>query len=631
MEHWQLLQLSESLGYRKTPGLCHGFTLSYNMAVLSGEKEEEEHFFDRLNFLKEYVESPGRLQKDIQAARDKVKNKTPLNDDDKILLEIPAWFDAIHLGQEPSKYKTLFSKRVEQYEVKNVIPYIQSISLANKEFEERFFQSNKLNAQELEEYLLKVSKLLNGKYPSVINFSSNQHRVAVKVVGENKFVLIDSSYLSKSNKVFNASVLARKGFYEVFRQDPIKLEPLVFNTYIYTGRDVQVDFTQLNSTTPLTSLSYKQKTSFSQEAIYRDDVASFKRVEGEINEFNLPTLLHLALRHNSKKIVEHIVKERPSAVEWDCLSHEFSDGALQKAIEKKHYQIALNIFQAYPQKYISHGGPKALKMIASQDAHSEALALVDAIIDSRCCSKKSLGQCLTAACEKGNLPLVQILLVAGATIDYRNKGHMPLEIACKLKRPDMVLTLIEHADHSKKELKSKVFNQYFDSLSGDKQKVLLEKALSAYIQKRESQERFLNIFNFGFSKQEKLHSANTLLAAIRGDKVDLAGHQAILKNGKLKNIYHLYQKGTFNKDNGPSQEFPAISPQETKSTYARLFGLSPAYVEDNTTDVAVLATESTSPTVAPERRQFQVMTPEVCDPCTSDEGYIPSPSHSSGM
>jgi hypothetical protein len=45
MEHWQLLQLSESLGYRKTPGLCHGFTLSYNMAVLSGEKEEEEHFF----------------------------------------------------------------------------------------------------------------------------------------------------------------------------------------------------------------------------------------------------------------------------------------------------------------------------------------------------------------------------------------------------------------------------------------------------------------------------------------------------------------------------------------------------------------------------------------------------------
>lgn len=134
MNHQQLIRLSHAFGYEKfitAEGLCHGFSTMWVQAVASNQLHE---FNTRLNFLDKFANNPEALKKEVDEVRTYVKNNPsqPLSEEQKKLLEIPAFFEGVAAYLNPLVAAEAFEKNLQQTSTVPVSTYLQS-----KELEKR--------------------------------------------------------------------------------------------------------------------------------------------------------------------------------------------------------------------------------------------------------------------------------------------------------------------------------------------------------------------------------------------------------------------------------------------------------------------------------------------------------------
>lgn len=106
MNHDHLILLMSSLGYLDSSGdgICHGFTMMWVQAACHNQLDA---FYQRLEFIKEFIEKPSSLVQALEDARQKVRNKESLSTEDAQLLEVSAFFDGISVYQGTLHSNTL--------------------------------------------------------------------------------------------------------------------------------------------------------------------------------------------------------------------------------------------------------------------------------------------------------------------------------------------------------------------------------------------------------------------------------------------------------------------------------------------------------------------------------------------
>ena len=188
--HDDLLVLGYTLGYELTEnGLCMGFCGMLNQAWLL---KDEATFFKRLHFIERYDKDFKKLKKDVDAARQEAEGKhfDDLDDEVKVLLEIPAFYEGMELYLNPGNYDNLFGLRKitqesisEIYSITHSKKSEQSADALSIEFNKSYaFDKKKLITyfQDFE----KVFEQMHGIAPILL--SSSNHGVCLLYDAEKK-------------------------------------------------------------------------------------------------------------------------------------------------------------------------------------------------------------------------------------------------------------------------------------------------------------------------------------------------------------------------------------------------------------------------------------------------------------
>jgi len=150
---------------------------------------------------------------------------------------------------------------------------------------------------------------------------------------------------------------------------------------------------------------------------------------------------------------------------------------------------------------------------------------------------------LHLACQEGKKEIVAKLLTCSVNYNTRAEGVTPLMAACKANHHELIPLLLAKTELSIEDISAKsALTTTITCCDVNTQKQFLDKALRCYLADRKEHSDYLNWWNVGFSKDEKMAAAGTLLNAVNGTHINLKPHHAALSDGRLASMYGLYQK-----------------------------------------------------------------------------------------
>lgn len=594
MNHFKLILFARALGYKsvKYAGLCRGFSAMWMQAVCCGDLET---FNERLAVLDEFSpQRPGKLLKAIKKAQ-KCENAIgfeALSPRVKALCETQAFFEGIALYLNPFIGYELFGKKfLMQNQVAEISPYLLPSGLEKNQdgITRNVHALKRYDLCNLTQHLKDIATELKDRPDAAILFGANLHSVGVRVLGEDKFELIDTNNLDQAKQTYTSQTLAKK-LNKAFGNSSFfgAQKPLVLRTEIYTRKSKPLIPSTINKLTPdkmenlgiadhgITALHY---------AAFCNDLDHLQRLQlgndaQALNQRDASgnTALSWAIFTGSKEVCNYLLSfdsldvnavvhgKIPFAC---CIYQEDNDLALQ-IVDHPKFNARARDTDKWEDSPLHH-----LRVCKSSHCKNLAEKLIakGAAIDVR---NKVGDTPLISACAAGNTDLVGVLLEHNAALNVQNKkGLTPLHEAllrgytdiakqliekgvdCSLKAKDNTSALSIACQHHNTSLvpllleKTTVSMRDFQSSSPlykailkttpDLQKQLLIKALACYQTERTAQGDYLNPFKLGYSYKQKLDAVAALLQKLKGDEsVDLGPHLKALKNGRLANLYKIY-------------------------------------------------------------------------------------------
>lgn len=435
MQHRQLIRIGQYLGYQiPFAGLCKGFSGMWSQAVCAGDLAS---FNQRLNLLETYADSPEQLIRDIDQARQLVKDGKQLTDLDQKLLEIPAFFEGITLYLQPDIGYDMFGEKwLFQSNEVEISQYVQSDKLEQQGGLKRAFNTNdQYDITRLTYYLKTIDRELKNTSNVAINFGANGHSIAVRVVGPDRFELIDTNQLHKMGRHFTSEQLAKELNYafsnsswlDWFR-DP---DPLMMQTSIFTTANNPLNLEKLTARSKITTLTRDSKNStLLHAAASTNDVNTLERMDFNLIDVNQgassinSSPLAFAVMSNSQDAAKYLLKvER---IDVHKPENEFP--AAFTAIAFRHYDLAYEIIKhptfdlhkMYPLGTVLHCIAETKRTTPETMALAQHLINMGAKVDE----KNAAGQTpLFNACKGGSLELVQFFLNNGAKINSLDNEH----------------------------------------------------------------------------------------------------------------------------------------------------------------------------------------------------------------
>jgi ankyrin repeat protein len=238
--HKKLIDLFLKLGYPKTDGLCHGFSLRWIEACLLGE---EEAFNKRIAFMMdENIDLIALIQK---AKENKWKNITG---QEEALLDVLAFFDSLALYQKPTGYISVFNASKGQCDIEVISQLASSERIADAGGLAQFYlEAGIYTEEELKTYLDNLAHLFESSEPKEtvgILLMGRRHSITLTYIPGSGFKWMDVNFFPQSN-FFVTSVLAEL---ITISFNPSEEAPsyLAFTAYAFmTGNNLQT--TQLKN------------------------------------------------------------------------------------------------------------------------------------------------------------------------------------------------------------------------------------------------------------------------------------------------------------------------------------------------------------------------------------------------
>ncbi|MBA2711222.1 MAG: ankyrin repeat domain-containing protein [Tatlockia sp.] len=444
MNHDELVGLARALGYTSITynGLCKGFTGMWIHAACCGEIGALKA---RMKLLEQYVDAPAELRKEIYQTRQLVKIGQKLDEKQKALLEIPAFFDGIALFLNPDKSNEMMGDKVlnqfnqieiSQYLQPNKLEQLGGLRCALK-------TTNHYLPQQLTQYLQTISKSLDNIPDVAIDFSANSHSMGVRVLGINQFELIDTNNLSLINEVYNSEELSKK-LYDFFLNSSLfdgffTPAPLVMFTSIFTNQENFINLDHLKSTSPVVLLPPDQSNKTLLDlAAASNDVDTLRRMDFskiDVNKMGgegvyVGTALVMAVLCNANTAAEYLLSV--PGIDVNPTQSQFLP--ILSAIALKNYDLAKKIAEHEtfnPYKTIEQNN--ALHALAQTKTPNEKTSSFAQYLITKGINinkKNNLGNTpLYEACLKGNTQLVQLFIDNEATFDLNFQNSSPLHAA----------------------------------------------------------------------------------------------------------------------------------------------------------------------------------------------------------
>ncbi|MCD6039115.1 MAG: ankyrin repeat protein [Gammaproteobacteria bacterium] len=247
-----LIRLGNLLGYpTDQQGICHGISLMGIQAFFllddEGKNKGLEEFNNRIHRIKEI--SPEKHVENLARARNKMKQKgftrEELTADEKIALDLPAFYEGIELYQQSTKNPALYEDGIAPIlqEPEPSIALAMSTELENAErggmtSVQRF--SGVYNTEEMEEYFSALRLLAQEKnIPLALNLSAGGHSIVVAFnPQEDEFILIDANRLPSQHfkKIDEIAKITRASFDKENRltqKDSLVISTTVFSLGIH--------------------------------------------------------------------------------------------------------------------------------------------------------------------------------------------------------------------------------------------------------------------------------------------------------------------------------------------------------------------------------------------------------------
>ncbi|KTD01831.1 ankyrin repeat domain-containing protein [Fluoribacter gormanii] len=485
MKHSQLINIAHRLGYTSISdrGLCKGFTAMWTQAVCCGDLNT---FNRRLGILQTYADMPDDLLKRINQVRDMIKQGVQINNNLEALVEIPALFDNITFYLKPYVAKeALGGKFLGQHHEMEVSQYIQSKKLEDLGgLDLAFRTTDQYTRAELTSYLKNISDKLKDRTDVAINFGANSHSVAVRVLGNDEFQLIDTNHLDKMGRKYTSEELAKElnsSFINDSWQDWFtEPEPLVLSTSIFTNQNNPLDLEELRATSSITHVvTDKSNFSLLRTAAQTNDVAVIKRIDFQHSNLNLDLALGEALSTAAAIDSVDAAKYLLTIPGMNVNKPQHPISAIFNAILNKNFDLAKDISQHPsfdPNNTFALGN--VLHCLANvQNSTPETLLFAQDFFQNYpnvdINKKNSMGNTpLYEACVTGNIELAKLLIENGAKIDELNaNNHSALHGAALSGNSDLIELLLNEGLDCNQANSSNETPLHFACLSGKKDAV----------------------------------------------------------------------------------------------------------------------------------------------------------------
>ncbi|WED44148.1 ankyrin repeat domain-containing protein [Legionella cardiaca] len=504
MHHYQLMRIAHTLGYKdiSEKGMCHGFSSMWAQAACSQSYQDEKHseldsFLERLAFLEKFANAPEKLKEKVDEVRAYVQgqrnqyNSKNLTSEQRILLEIPAFFEGVSAYQYPDRFPQLFGKKLQQPKVEEVSAHFQSQRLEESGgLVQAFHTSDQYSVQSLAAHLDEISQQLS-QSPNPSNTSvmlaANSHAVSVQIVGKNQFKLMDTNHMDEYGRIFNSTELAKKlNNSSYWNEAPwhsflTGKKPLVLKTSIFTNGNNPINLEGLKKTAPINKLTPDAdgRTVMHHAAVY-NDVTNLRRLDFDSLDVNQKDAkgsgpFDLACFHGAGDTVDFFLNDPKASAKLDVRGSH----SLVMAAANGHFDIIDKLSQhprfgsdarasgnslftifafnqsdaavSYFHKLVELGeninasdslGCTALYHVCR--AGNEKMAAL--FLENGADINEGTPPPLMAAIQSGNANLVNMLLEKGANCAPLNNATNPLHIACLQGNREIVEKLLKKPD-----------------------------------------------------------------------------------------------------------------------------------------------------------------------------------------
>lgn len=577
MLHNELIKLAQAFGYTSITdgGLCHGFAMMWSQAVCANDLDS---FKQRMDLLDNYKSDPAALVSRIEEIRTKIVNKDYLPTDENYglteeelkLLEIPAFFDGIALYLRPAEHLDFFDepRKMHQVNIEPIsrhtapygdIPMTDDIATKETGLKNTFCTVDQYNKHELETFLLELEKKLEGRSDIAIAFSSINHVVSARYLGDGKFEFIDTNlnvHNSMTHLTLNAKELSENIFLALTNEN-IDFLPLAC-TVIRSANTPEIDFESCRNREPINTLHANQNNNTTLHlAAYYNDLALIDRInfqskkidinQKDANNVSAPFLMLTSqnydafqkildlpgqsLAHDSKEILHYLVCNSEDERVLELASLFLNKEGISPNTESGSYWSPLHIA-------CSKNDDNMVKLLLDKGAD----------VNRHCSALNGSPNGPTplhvSAMNGNNKEIIELLINRGADCNIKDENERKaFDLALDAGHEKIAEILLD-----KTTLEASSFGKTWSLKSMDcspnmKKKILI-KGLEDYIKQRHEESNFGNILRLGYSQKEKITAANALITHLNNPESAPLSTQNIkvLQNARLGNIYRQHQE-----------------------------------------------------------------------------------------
>lgn len=414
-----LMKLAEILYYPDlTKGVCQGYSGAWSHYALS---KQDNKFYEKLGFLENHKPDFEELGDKILAAKDKIKRKETLTEEESKMIEIPAFFN-IMLAYENSEER--LQVPYESAWMNPVFDLVKPDHMKNQQLHTYLNKTKIFDCNALTEYLMDLAKILSSfAHPIVINLFNHIHVIAMKFcTTKSCWILVNNDPDTEDyyQEIFSPAELA-KNIFDSFK-DNHKNGHTLFNTYIIA-----------------TNFDSELENQFHQfDKKYEIKVEELN----QYNEFGVGHL-YMACQLGDLKLFNWII-EHPVNLSQTCSMSEATP--LASACRHGHYEIVKILLSKLGDKSHSVNSHGITPLVHACRDFEMVKILFDFEPYKNQITIEETNIALTNAAAHNCNDTVNLLLKNGANVDGAQKNEVtPLLFASKAGNFNVVKTLIDHS------------------------------------------------------------------------------------------------------------------------------------------------------------------------------------------
>lgn len=297
LEHDDLVELIEELGYDADDGICFGFTVTW---ALAAAMERESIYYQRLDLIRGGKDN---LVKKVISVSEKIKKQQTISIAEYSLTEIRPFVESICLAQSPEDYEDFYAKPMNQSKFANILRMIRNTTAEHIFIKTVAFSSRK----DVNSYLFQLGRAQKVKDNIVMILCCDDHAVGLKKYRDS-WLFIDINALYNQSLDYPYLLLTDKGLCHQLYLSFGESNCLIFSTHFITknfSRELKDNLRQFDNLYPVSCQQVRylnnRKMDFLNVCIRNGDVNCAQKI------INLNIKYNLLSQEQIRNAIEHAI------------------------------------------------------------------------------------------------------------------------------------------------------------------------------------------------------------------------------------------------------------------------------------------------------------------------------------